>query len=144
MEDPALVPAKQLALQAGVKLVRDAFYTLQLGDQAYRTAGTVHGGSLHRTQELKGLGGWGMTLNGRTAGCCVPPRALRSCSPQAPNERTKPLAQRHWRRRQRHGALPTCDQGPVFQVTQAGRPVLRWRHLPPPIPGEPACSLLHH
>eukprot|EP00198_Chlamydomonas_reinhardtii_P014423 XP_001703760.1 predicted protein [Chlamydomonas reinhardtii] len=38
VEDPALVPAKQLALQAGVKLVRDAFYTLQLGDQAYRTA----------------------------------------------------------------------------------------------------------
>ncbi|PNW87839.1 hypothetical protein CHLRE_01g003950v5 [Chlamydomonas reinhardtii] len=41
VEDPALVPAKQLALQAGVKLVRDAFYTLQLGDQAYRTAGNA-------------------------------------------------------------------------------------------------------
>ncbi|KAG2423149.1 hypothetical protein HXX76_015534 [Chlamydomonas incerta] len=41
VEDPALMPAKQLALQAGVKLVRDAFYTLQLGDQAYRTAGNA-------------------------------------------------------------------------------------------------------
>ncbi|KAG2435418.1 hypothetical protein HYH02_011919 [Chlamydomonas schloesseri] len=41
VEDPAQVPAKQLALQAGVKLVRDAFYTLQLGNRAYLTAGNA-------------------------------------------------------------------------------------------------------
>ncbi|KAG2435420.1 hypothetical protein HYH02_011920 [Chlamydomonas schloesseri] len=39
IEDPAALPAKQAALFSGIKLVRDAWYTLQLGDQAYRAAG---------------------------------------------------------------------------------------------------------
>ncbi|PNW87843.1 hypothetical protein CHLRE_01g004124v5 [Chlamydomonas reinhardtii] len=39
IEDPKALPAKRAALSAGAKLVRDAWYTLQLGDQAYRAAG---------------------------------------------------------------------------------------------------------
>ncbi|KAG2423147.1 hypothetical protein HXX76_015532 [Chlamydomonas incerta] len=39
IEDPAALPAKQAALYTGIKLVRDAWYTLQLGEQAYRASG---------------------------------------------------------------------------------------------------------
>ena len=39
MDDPADLPARQADLLVAIKLVRDAWYTLQLGDQAYRAAG---------------------------------------------------------------------------------------------------------
>ncbi|KAG2435423.1 hypothetical protein HYH02_011923 [Chlamydomonas schloesseri] len=39
VETPARLPAAQANLRAAIKLVRDAWYTLQLGDQAYRAAG---------------------------------------------------------------------------------------------------------
>ncbi|PNW87845.1 hypothetical protein CHLRE_01g004157v5 [Chlamydomonas reinhardtii] len=39
VDDPADLPARQADLLVAIKLVRDAWYTLQLGDQAYRAAG---------------------------------------------------------------------------------------------------------